>query len=215
MIQILKHISINTGDDLSEHKFLTDSYNIKIGNISPNISNYLKIDLGTSCFVTCYQNNTDYIVIKAETSSTNLANSTLYLDSTNGINAADYLALCNSGQIDLIKVSNVDKSNDITLSQPATGQYIVDDYVCKFEIFLFYIGGSGRVDNYVNTIYSLFLYIKHSSSMGQNYELVSGIENLKVSYTTIENNQIIWHNISGDTDVGTLGTYALKFSFTI
>ncbi|MFV9972330.1 MAG: hypothetical protein AB8V06_02545 [Francisella endosymbiont of Hyalomma asiaticum] len=84
---------------------------------------------------------------------------------TNGINAGDYLVLCNSGQIDLIKVSNVGKSNDITLSQLATGQYIVDDYVCKFEILLFYIGGSGRVDNYVNTIYSLFLYIKNSSSM--------------------------------------------------
>ena len=154
-------------------------------------------------------------MIKAETSSTNLANSTLYLDSTNGVNADDYLALCNSGQINLIKVSNVGKSNDITLSQPATGKYIVDDYVSKFEILLFYIGGSGRIDNYVNTIYSLFLYIKNSSSMGQNYELVSEIENLKVSYTTIENNQIIWHNTFGDADVGILGTSALKFSFTI
>ena len=82
-------------------------------------------------------------MIKAETSSTNLANSTLYLDSTNSINADNYLALCNSGQIDLIKVLNVGKSNDITLSQPTTGKYIVDDYVCKFAILLFYIGGSG------------------------------------------------------------------------
>ena len=129
----------NTGDDLSEHKFLTDSSNIRIGNISPNISNYLQTDLGTSCFGTCYQSNTNYIMIKAETSSTNLVNSTLYLDSTNGINAGDYLALCNSGQIDLVKVSNVGESNDITLSQPATGQYIVDDYVGKFEILLFLI----------------------------------------------------------------------------
>lgn len=124
----------NTGDDLSEHKFLTDSSNIRIGNISPNISNYLKTALGTSCFGTCYQSNTDYIVIKAETSSTNLANSTLHLDSTNGINAGDYLALCKSGQINLIKVSNVCDPNDMTLSQPTTGQYIVDDYVGKFEI---------------------------------------------------------------------------------
>ncbi|MFV9931308.1 MAG: hypothetical protein AB8V10_02390 [Francisella endosymbiont of Hyalomma asiaticum] len=115
----------------------------------------------------------------------------------------------------MIKAKTFGKSNDITLSQPATGKYIVDDYVCKFAILLFYTEGSGRVDNYVNTIYSLFLYIKNSFSMGQNYELVSEIENLKVSYTTIENNQIIWHNISGDTDVGTLGTSALKFSFTI
>ena len=51
--------------------------------------------------------------------------------------------------------------------------------------------------------------------MGQNYELVSGVENLKVSYARIENNQIIWYNTSGNTDVGTLDTSALKFSFTI
>lgn len=51
--------------------------------------------------------------------------------------------------------------------------------------------------------------------MGKNYELVSGIENLKVSYARIENNQIIWHNVSGDTHLGTLDTSALKFSFTI
>ncbi|ALB01956.1 hypothetical protein ACH24_04815 [Francisella persica ATCC VR-331] len=32
----------NTWDDLSEHKFFIDSSNTKIGNISPNISNYLQ-----------------------------------------------------------------------------------------------------------------------------------------------------------------------------
>lgn len=158
-------------------------------------------------------------MVKTETKSTylaaNLVNSTLYLDSTNSINPGDYLALCNSDQIDLVKVSHVGNSNDITLFQPATGQYIVDDYAGKFEILLFYIGDSGRVDNSGNTIYSLFLYIKSGSSVGQNYELVSSVENLKVSYATIKNDQIIWNNISSDTDVDTLNTPALKFSFSV
>lgn len=39
----------DTGDDLSAHSFLTDSSNIRIGNISPNISDYLQTNLGTSC----------------------------------------------------------------------------------------------------------------------------------------------------------------------
>ncbi|WP_052399154.1 hypothetical protein [Candidatus Francisella endociliophora] len=208
----------NTGDDLSGDSFLTDSSNIRIGNITPNISDYLETNLGAECLGTCYQNDTDYIMVKRQvksaTLSGNLINSTLNLDSSEGIATGDYLTLCNSQQVDLVKVSTINQ-NDITLTNPATGQYITGDYVGKFEILLFYIGDSGRVDSDGNDIYSLFLYIKSGANAGQAYELVSGVNNLKVSYATVDNNSIIWNNVSNDVDVDTLDTSALKFSFTI
>lgn len=209
----------NTGDDLSEYGFLTDSSNIRIGNISPTVSNFLEANLGSDCLGTCYQNDTDYIMVKNEVSSTqlasNLENLTLNIDSNNDITTNDYLALCNSNQIDLVKVSSIGQSNDIEITQPAGGQYITGDYVGKFQILLFYIGDSGRIDDDSSIIYSLFLYIKNGANSGQTYELVSGVNNLKVSYATVENKSIIWNSISNDVDVDTLDTSALKFSFTI
>lgn len=208
----------NTGDDLSGDAFLTDSSNIRIGPISPSVSNSLETNLGSNCLGTCYQANTDYIMIRREVSSTELStnniNSTLTLDSTSDINNGDYLALCNSSQIDLVKVTNVN-SNNVTLTNPPSSQYITGDYAGKFEILLFYIGDSGRINADGSHIYSLFLYIKSGSSASQSYELVSDVEDLNVYYSSVENNNLTWNHITTDTDIDDLTTDALKFTFVI
>ena len=77
-----------------------------------------------------------------------------------------------------------------------------------------YIRNTGDKDSDDNYIYSLYAYVKEGASQGTSYELVRGIENLRVEYATISGGSIVWNTVNTNLELGS--SYpAIKASFTI
>ena len=215
-----------TGDSLD--KFVTDNSAINVGKLPFAKSSILPSGLESGCSGKCYQKDTDYIMIKKEDSHTTLTSTNnlepyLKLKSINGLETGDYLALCNNQDINLVKISSIDKgSNIVNLTQsPTNSSYYPGDYVGKYTLEILYVRNTGEKDKNGNNIYSLYVYIKTGKTRGISYELIRGLSNLKIQYATktnnnsTNNNSISWHSVNGNIKINNLSYKALKISFTV
>jgi type IV pilus assembly protein PilW len=124
-------------------------------------------------------------------------NTTLQLNSVEGLADNDYLLLCNNDRINLVKAADVNSSSKIvTLNSAYSGStYYYGDYTGKYSFNIIYIRKTGETDNNGNDIYGLYVYIKDSGAGGKSYELIRGVEQLRVEYTTDGSS---WIAVAGD-----------------
>ncbi|WP_150467934.1 PilW family protein [Francisella sp. SYW-9] len=202
--------------------YFTNSSAIIVGQLPFSSGSSFSQALKDECSGECFQENTDYIMVKKEESHTefssiNALDETLYAKSTDGIDVGDYLFLCNRNSINLVKVASINtSSNAIGLAlAPQVTEYYPGDYIGKYSLELLYIRDTGQKDKNGQDIYSLYVYIKGSSSNGMSYELVRGINNLQVEYATISNGSVIWSSVSSDTAIDANTYPALKVSFDV
>jgi hypothetical protein len=64
------------------------------------------------------------------------------------------------------------------------GECVVRDKKQQFEKFIFYIGKTDRKNSLGNSIYAL--YVKYSTDTANKRELVSGVEDMQLSYGIVE-----------------------------
>lgn len=192
-----------------------------MGNIS-EIGQYLKTSLADSRKGLSYQPNTDFIMIKKESSFARLVtapiNLTLKVDKRVEWKQGDYLALCNNDEVDIVKVQarvdNDKKLNDIRLAATAYSEYGKGDYVGKFDINIFYINSVGKKDQQGNVLYSLNLFTNNGDTSSSS-PLIDGVSDLKVSYAFINNKHLHWRNVEKIIDLDKSDYEALKVSFMV
>ena len=207
-----------TGDSLDD--FHIDPDTMRIGNLPLTSSSSLPDELKSGCTTNCYQENTDYVMVKRESTHTNIVNNnnsnnsnTLMLGSVDSFATGDYLLLCSADNVNIAKIAGLNESaNSVNLSLAPVGVYYSGDYVGKYSLEMLYVGDTGDLDTDGSEIYSLYIYIKDSSTDGQIYELVRGVENLKIAYTTTIDGT--WNTLSGTRDIDD-SDKALKISFDI
>ena len=207
-----------TGDFEVANDFVYDGSTVRVGNIS-QIGDYIKTILAGNCKGVCYQPNSDFIMLKKETSFARLevapVNLTLKLDKTVSWSQGDYLALCNNDDVDVVKVESNDRNlNNIRLAATAYSEYGKGDYIGKFDINILYIGDTGEKDARGNIIYSLNLFTNNSST-STSYALIDGVSNLKVSYALTDNKNLHWRSVRKTIDIDKTDYEALKVSFTV
>ena len=207
-----------TGDFEVPNDFVYDNSTIRIGNIS-QIGDYIKTSLAGNCKGLCYQPNSDFIMLKKEDSFARLAvapvNLTLKLDNSVNWGQGDYLALCNSDEINIVKVENNDKEfDDIRLAATPYSEYGKGDYVGKFDVNIFYIGDTGEKDEGGNILYSLNLFFNNGNT-SSIYALIDGVSDLKVSYALINNKNLHWRDIEKTIDIEKTDYEALKVTFKV
>ena len=207
-----------TGDFEVPNDFVYDNSTIRIGNIS-QIGDYIKTSLAGNCKGLCYQPNSDFIMLKKEDSFARLAvapvNLTLKLDNSVNWGQGDYLALCNSDEINIVKVENNDKEfDDIRLAATPYSEYGKGDYVGKFDVNIFYIGDTGEKDEGGNILYSLNLFFNNGNT-STIYALIDGVSDLKVSYALINNKNLHWRDIEKTIDIEKTDYEALKVTFKV
>ncbi|MED7788327.1 photosystem I protein M (PsaM) [Francisella sp. 19X1-34] len=202
--------------------YFTNSSAIIVGQLPFSSGSSFSEALKDECSGECFQEDTDYIMVKKEESHTefsdiNALDETLYAKSIDDIDVGDYLFLCNRNSINLVKVASINtSSNAISLAlAPQVSEYYPGDYIGKYSLEILYIRDTGQKDKDGQDIYSLYVYIKGSSSRGMSYELVRGINNLQVEYATISNGSVIWSGISSDTAIDANTYPALKVSFDV
>ena len=210
----------STSDSL-DNFFYTSSM-LQIGALPFTGSSHMSEALESGCSGECYQQGTDYIMIKKEESHTefsaiNALDETLYSKSADDIDVGDYLFLCNMSGINLVKVSSVDTgSNTIGLAlAPQITEYYPGDYIGKYSLEILYIRDTGQKDKDWHDIYSLYVYIKGSSSTGRSYELIRGVNDLQIEYATINNGNVTWNSVSSDVAIDSLQHPAIKVSFSV
>ena len=204
-----------TGDSLND--FHIDPDTLRIGNLPLTSGSSFPAELESDCKDNCYQANTDYVMIKRESTHTNLVNNnnsnTLMLGSIDSFATGDYLLLCNANNINIAKIAGLNEStNSVNLSLAPVGVYYSGDYVGRYSLEVLYVADTGDLDTDGNKIYGLYIYIRDSETDDQVYELIVGVENLKIQYTTTNNGA--WSTLVGSKDID--GSYkALKISFDI
>jgi len=217
-----------TGDSL-ENYFLGSGSGVRVGKLpfteTSNLTGALESVGGSEEA----QLGTDYILIRTEEKHTKLTannelnnapSTSLSLADTDSLAGGDYLALCNKEHIDLVKIpsgSSVPTSGEgaVTLKNaPSESAYYAGDYAGKYELQILYIRDTGDKGSDNNKIYSLYAYVKEGASQGTSYELVRGVENLKVEYATISGGNIVWNTVSTDVELDS-SYHAIKASFTI
>jgi len=191
-----------TGDSLDD--FHLDPDTLRIGNLPLTSGSSYPSELRSDCDTNCYQANTDYVMIKRESTHTNLVNNnnanTLMLGSTDSFATGDYLLLCSADNVNIAKIAGLNEStNSVNLSLAPVGVYYSGDYVGKYSLEVLYVADTGELDSDGNKIYGLYIYIKDSATDGQIYELVRGVENLKIEYTTTSD--ATWTTLSGTKDI--------------
>ena len=174
-------------------------------------------ELKSDCSTNCYQASTDYVMIKRESTHTNLVNNNssnvLMLGSVDSFATGDYLLLCSADNVNIAKIAGLNESsNSVNLSLAPVGVYYSGDYVGKYSLEVLYVADTGELDSDGNNIYGLYIYIKDSSTDRQSYELIRGVENLKVAYTTTSDGT--WTTLLGTKDIDS-SYKALKISFDI
>ena len=204
-----------TGDSLDD--FHLDPDTLRIGNLPLTNNSSFPDELQSGCTTNCYQANTDYVMVKRESTHTNLVNNVdnnvLKLGSLDSFATGDYLLLCSADNVNVAKIAGLNESaNSVNLSLAPVGVYYSGDYVGKYSLETLYVADTDDLDTDGNKIYSLYIYIKDSSTDGQIYELVRGVENLKIEYTTT--NDGTWTTLSGTRDIDD-SDKALKMSFDI
>ena len=207
-----------TGDFEAPNDFVYDNSTIRIGNIS-QIGDYIKTSLAGNCKGLCYQPNSDFIMLKKEDSFARLAvapvNLTLKLDNSVNWGRGDYIALCNSDEINIVKVENNDKEfDDIRLAATPYSEYGKGDYVGKFDVNIFYVGDTGEKDEGGKILYSLNLFFNNGNT-STIYALIDGVSDLKVSYALIDNKNLHWRDIEKTIDIDKTDYKALKVSFKV
>jgi type IV pilus assembly protein PilW len=210
----------SSGDTLDYFFVSRDSINV--GTLPFAASTSLPSPMKDGCTVDCFEPGTDYVMIKknenfTHLASTNSSSDTLSLDSVNNISTNDYLMLCNSAAIDIVKVSGVVSStNTVSLTLPPTGStYEIGDYAGKMTLEILYTRDTGDEDANGDSIFSLYVYIMSGSSNGMSYELIRGVHDLHVEYGTVLNNVITWTAVSSDTGVNKNDHSALKLTFMV
>ncbi|QLE78768.1 type II secretion system protein [Francisella sp. Scap27] len=210
-----------TGEGLES--FFLGSTDIQVGNLPLSSGSTLPISLESNCDSECFQAGSDYILIKHDVAHHHLindtSNTTLELDSVDSISANDHLLLCNAGAINLVKALTINSgSSTVTLDSSYGGfPYYTGDYVGDYSLDIFYIKDTGEVDLQGNAIFGLYVYIKGDDASGDGvnddlYELVRGVENLKVSASL---DGETWNQVVGDLNIDKNTYRALEISFEI
>jgi Tfp pilus assembly protein PilW len=203
----------STADDIATNSFLLDSSNIRVGKVS-SLAGVLD-NPGVT-----YEPNTNYIMVKTETSSSKLVdkveNSNVKLEFSDNLSDGDYLALCTDDSVDLVKVeSNDSESDSIELVQNPSNSYDPGDYVGKYQVTTFYTAETGRVDKDGQLIYALYVYIQDGQNV-VNKEVIEGVKNLKVNSANVSDGNVTWEPITSDEDFDRLNAKkALQIQFTL
>ena len=204
-----------TGDSLDD--FHLDPDTLRIGNLPLASSLGYPSELKSGCSTNCYQTNTDYLMIKRESTHTNLINNAnnnvLKLGSVDSFATGDYLLLCSADNVNIAKIAGLNESaNSVNLSLAPVGVYYSGDYVGKYSLEMLYVADTGDLDSDGDKIYGLYIYIKDSSTDGQVYELIRGVENLKIEYTIASDGA--WSTLLDTRDIDS-SYRALRMSFDI
>ncbi|QIW09447.1 prepilin-type N-terminal cleavage/methylation domain-containing protein [Francisella sp. LA112445] len=207
-----------TGENSINFDFMYDSSPVRVGDISSIgsfLENSLKGKKGS-----LYQPGTNYIMIKSEDTFTSLTtkpvNLNLYLNSIEQLEKNDYLALCNNDDINLVRITDVDKKhNKVGLVIAPSSEYHKGDYVGKYSIQIFYIAADNVSNNSGKLSYSLYLYTKDGSNPGVSYPVVDGVSDLKISYSILNRQHLNWRDITRNVDLDNIKAKALKISFKI
>jgi type IV pilus assembly protein PilW len=210
-----------TGDSLDSF-FLPSGSTIRVGPLPLATSNHISAALESDCSSECFQDGTDYIMIRKEDNHTKLiANNSLEasleLESTTDLEADDYLLLSNKSDANLVKISSIDSgSGVVTLGAiPQNTIYYKGDYAGKYSFQIMYVRNTGDQDDDGNDIFALYVFMKSSSARGISYELVRGVSDLQVQYSTVNDGVITWNAITSDIDINSQDTPAIKVSFDI
>nr|WP_256868907.1 photosystem I protein M (PsaM) [Francisella sp. Scap27] len=210
-----------TGDSLDSF-FLPSGSAVRVGALPIATSDHISEALENDCTGECFQSDTDYIMIRKEDSHTSLiANNSLEtsleLESTTGLEADDYLLLSNKDDANLVKIVSINSgSGIITLdTSPQNAIYYKGDYAGKYNFQIMYVRDTGEQDDEGNDIFALYVFIKSSSARGISYELVRGVSDFQVQYSTVSGNVITWNDITSDTDLNSSLTSAVKVSFEV
>lgn len=209
-----------TGDSL-EGFFLPTNSSLRVGELPLPSSDHIAAALETGCTNECFEDGTDYIMIRGEESHTELiANNSsevsLELKSNEGLAVDDYLLLSNKDTANLVKINAINDDGVITLnSNPQDTVYYAGDYAGRYSFQVMYVRNTGEQDSDGNDITSLYIYIKSSSAQGRSYELVRGVNNMQVEHATVSGDVITWNAITTDMDINSNDTPAIRVSFDI
>lgn len=214
----------NTGDNMLN---ILENGIASIGNM-PFPNDYgLPNSMESDCSGECFQAGTDYLMIQRDTEYTNTVSDssglvfTMPKNSIKELANDEYIITCTANAYNLMKISDVTNSGEelsIMISNSIDSSIGKGAYIGKYELDIYYIRDTGRLDKSGNKVYSLYLYIKDSSSRGMSYELIDGVSNLKISYVksedVLQGNNISWSNIGSTTKLDK-DVSGLKLSFDI
>ncbi|MBK2025597.1 PilW family protein [Francisella philomiragia] len=205
-----------TGENPQEFKFLYDTSSVRVGKIS-SIEGFLQQSLYTKQKF-LYQPNTNYLMIKTDSSFSELTqkplNLSLYLQDFQQWQKGDYLALCNNDYIDIVKVLKTDNTTKtIKLVSAPTNEFNKGDYVGKINIQIFYTAAVANLKNPGKYTYSLYMFVKSGDNNAVTYPLVEGVSNLKLAYAILDKDKLSWKEILQDTNIDQIDAKALKISF--
>lgn len=209
-----------TGDGLAS--FFIGATGIRVGTLPLPTSDDLSSALEEDCSGECYQEGTDYIMVKKEqnntkVSSANSLSTVLTVDSTADITAGDYLVLCNNESINLVKADSVDNNTSTVnlVLAPSGSIYYTGDYLGNYTLEIMYIRDTGDQDENGDDIYALYVYIKDSSSNGMSYELVRGLKDLQIEYASVSEGDITWNSVTTDLDIDKNTYPGIRVSFSV
>ncbi|WP_052399157.1 hypothetical protein [Candidatus Francisella endociliophora] len=199
-----------TGDIISSNSFLLDGSSVRIGNVS-----FLGALSGQS---ENYQANTDYIMVKTQTYesllSQDIANTTIYADSIDGVTGGDYIAVCNDSGVNLVKAKTINiDSNQIEIEQTPSNYFGAGDYIGKFQVHTYYIGSTDNIEG-GDPIYALYLNV-NDGVVSESYKLFDRVSDLEVYYATVNEQEVNWTHIDSDIDIEQLGSPAIQVRFKV
>ncbi|MFC4892332.1 PilW family protein [Pseudofrancisella aestuarii] len=214
----------NTGDNMLS---ILEKGVASVGNM-PFPNDYgLPGSMEGDCSGECFQIGTDYLMIQRDTEYTNTVSDssglvfTVPKNSIKELASDEYIITCTANAYNLMKISDISTNGEetsITISNNIDSSIGKGGYVGKYELDIYYIRDTGRLDKLGNKIYSLYLYIRDSSSRGMSYELIDGVSNLKIAYVKTEDvsqgSNINWSSISSATRLDK-NVSGLKLSFDI
>ncbi|APC96811.1 PilW family protein [Francisella frigiditurris] len=214
----------NTGDNMLN---ILEKGVASVGNV-PFPNDYgLPNSMESDCIGECFQAGTDYLMIQRDTEYTNTVSDssglifTVPKNSIKELANDEYIITCTANTYNLMKISDVTNSGEessITISNSIDSSIGKGAYIGKYELDIYYIRDTGRLDKSGNKVYSLYLYIRDSSSRGVSYELIDGVSNLKIAYVksedVLQGSNISWSNIGSTTKLDK-DVSGLKLSFDI